>query len=352
MTQWHDFLAAQGATIEATPRASIANFGNIQAELNAAVNGNVMADLSHLGLLQVEGADAITFLQGQVTNDTKLLDATNSQFTSSQYAGYCSPKGRLLALFLAFAHQDHIHLQLDGALVEPILKRLKMYVMRSKVAITDVSEQIVRIALSGASSEALLQQLFGNAPQHAHQVITLDKVTLIRLPGDVARYQLYTQRDNAAVIWQELAKHFTPVGKDCWDYIEIQAGIPEIVPATQEAFVPQMINLDALDGINFKKGCYTGQEIVARTHYLGKVKRRTQLAHIASSSSLMPKAGDVIHTPDSQDAVGQIVRSAPALGGGFDVLAEVRLESLEAGKVQWQQHDLDIKQLPYSLSKE
>jgi len=347
MTQWHDFLVAQGAVIETGHGVSIANFGDPQAELDATAHGNIMADLSHLGLLQLEGADAVSFLQGQVTNDIKQLDGSNSQYT-----GYCSAKGRLLALFLAFAHQDHIHLQLDGALVEPILKRLKMYVMRSKVVITDVSEQLVRIGLSGAKSGALLQQLFGAIPQHAHQIITLDKITLIRLPGDAPRYQLYTHKDNAEALWKTLAGHFTPVGKACWDALEIQAGIPEIVPATQEAFVPQMINLDALGGINFKKGCYTGQEIVARTHYLGKVKRRTQLAHIASTSAVIPKPGDVIHTPDSQDAVGQIVRSAPALGGGFDVLAEIRLESLEAGKVQWQQHDLTIQQLPYSLSKE
>jgi len=355
MTQWHKFLVTQGAHIEAAPVASVAHFGDQQAELKATVHGNIVADLTHLGILRVAGDDAATFLQGQVTNDIKLLEGS-----ISQYAGYCSPKGRLLALFLAFVHQAHIHLQLDGELVEPILKRLRMYVMRSKVSITDVSDEVVRLGLSGVNSEALLQQLFGGTPQHSHQIMTQDNITLIRLPGDIARFALYTQRDNAPALWQTLATHFTPVGKACWDYLEIQAGIPEIVAATQEAFVPQMINLDALDGINFKKGCYTGQEIVARTHYLGKVKRRTMLAHIASTSAAMPKAGDVIHTPDSQDAVGQIVRSAPAPDGGFAVLAEVRLESIEpglnaglkAGQVQWQQLDLNIKPLPYSLSKE
>ncbi len=111
-----------------------------------------------------------------------------------------------------------------------------------------------------------------------------------------------------------------------------------------------MINLDVLGGINFKKGCYTGQEIVARTHYLGKVKRRTQLAHVASASQ--PQAGEVITAADSADAVGQVVRSAPSPIGGYDILAEVRLESLQAGGLRWQDVTLDIRDMPYNLNSE
>ena len=344
MTQWHDFLAAQGAVID----NFVTHFGDSKNELNSAATGHILADLSHLGLLQVEGDDAVTFLQGQVTNDIKLLDGSNSF-----YAGYCNPKGRLLALFLAFAHQNHIHLQLDGALLEPILNRLRMYVLRSKVVIKDMSQELVRLGVSGANSGALLTQIFGTAPQQPHQISTLDKVTLLRLPGPTPRYQVFTHQDHAKEVWLSLKQHFSPAGKTAWDYLEIQAGIPEIVASTQEQFVPQMINLDALGGINFKKGCYTGQEIVARTHYLGKVKRRTQLAHIESSANLnadAPKAGDVIHAPDSQDAIGQIVRSAIAPDGGYDVLGEIRLESLQAGQVQWNGLNLQIKPLPYELT--
>ncbi|MGZ8250948.1 MAG: CAF17-like 4Fe-4S cluster assembly/insertion protein YgfZ [Methylophilaceae bacterium] len=344
MTQWHEFLAAQGAVID---NNMVTSFGNSQAELQTAAGGHILADLSHLGLLQVAGDDAVTFLQGQLTNDVKQLDGS-----TSHYAGYCNPKGRLLALFLSFAHQDHIHLQLDGALVEPILKRLKMYVMRSKVVITDVTQDIVRIGVAGANSESLLKQLFDTVPQQPHQISTLEHTTLIRLPGPLARFEVLTNSEYAAGLWEQLNAHFTPVGKNSWDYLEIHAGIPEIVPGTQEAFVPQMVNLDALGGINFKKGCYTGQEIVARTHYLGKVKRRTQLAHISTSEMAAPKAGDAIHAKGTQDAVGQIVRSAAAVEGGFDVLAEVRLDSLEAGTVDRQGNSLVILSLPYSLASE
>jgi len=346
MTQWQDFLASQGATIDSVSTASayVAHYGNPEAELQAASGGHVLADLSHVGLLQVEGDDAVNFLQGQVTNDIKLLDGINSHFT-----GYCNPKGRLLALFLAFAHQGHIHLQLDAALLEAIAKRLKMYVMRSKVVITDVSLDISRFGVAGADSVAMLQEVFPQVPQDQHEIASLENATLIRLPGTLPRYEIFTPAANAETLWAQLNAQFTAVGKPVWDYLEINAGIPEIVTATQEAFVPQMINLDVLGGINFKKGCYTGQEIVARTHYLGKVKRRTQLAHIPASG-IAPQAGEIISTVNSQDAVGQIVRSAPSAGGGYDVLAEIRLESLEAGGLQWQGLALEIREMPYSLA--
>lgn len=339
MTQWHEFLASNGAVFADDQPA---HYGDAQAELQAAAQGNIVVDLSRLGLLQVEGADAAAFLQGQLTNDIKQLDGSKSQYT-----GYCNPKGRLLALFLAFAHYDYIHLQLNRELLEAMMKRLKMYVLRSKVTITDMSDSIIRLGVAGPGSPDALQQIFGQVPQQPHELVTLDKGVLLRLPGPLPRYQLFSDMSHAPAIWSQLGQSHRPAGKANWEWLEIQAGIPEITPQTQEEFVPQMVNLDALDGINFKKGCYTGQEIVARTHYLGKVKRRTQLAHIAADAA--PRPGDNVAAADGAE-IGKIVRSAPAPAGGHDVLAEIRLESLEAGAVYWQSSSLQIKPLPYSLA--
>lgn len=342
MTQWHTFLARQGAVLN---DGQVTNFGDAAAELQATANGNVLADLSHLGLLQFSGEDAVTFLQGQVTNDIKLLNGHNSQ-----YAGYCNPKGRLLALFLAFAHYDHLHLQLHGKLLEPIMKRLKMYVMRSKVTIEDVSASTLCLGVAGKDAEENLMAIFDKVPSREHELISLDKGALIRLPGATPRYLIFCDADFLPAIWEELQKTHKPVGKACWDWLEIQAGIPEIGPETQEEFVPQMINLDALDGINYKKGCYTGQEIVARTHYLGKIKRRTQLAHIVTTES--PQAGDDVFSADSNEPVGKIVRAAASPQGGLDVLAEIRLESLEAGTLHWKSVGgpaLELLKLPYAI---
>lgn len=339
MTQWHEFLASRGAEFS---DGRIVGYGNAGAELQASDHGSVLADLSHLGLLQVEGADAFTFLQGQLTNDIKQLDGSNSQ-----YAGYCNPKGRLLALFLAFAHHDHIHLQVNGELLEAMMKRLRMYVLRAKVTVTDVSDSIMRIGVAGENAQASLRQIFTELPQQPHQLVTLDNGAVLRLPGARPRYEVFTTVAQAQAIWPQLAQAHTPVGGSGWEWQEIQAGIPDITLGTQEEFVPQMVNLDALGGINFKKGCYTGQEIVARTHYLGKVKRRSQLAHIAGSEA--PQPGDNIMGADGSEA-GKIVRSAPAPAGGHDVLAELRLESLSAGQLRWKDHSLEIKPLPYSLA--
>ena len=341
MTQWHDFLSAQGAVFEAS---ELQSFGDSRNEL-AAANGNIITSLSHLGLLEISGEDAVSFLQGQVTNDVKKLDGSNSQ-----YAGYCSPKGRLLALFLAFAHVDHLHLQMPVSILEPIMKRLKMYVMRSKVVITEKSEDILCFGIAGPNAQSTLTTLFKKVPQAAQELITLDDATLLRLAGDTPRYQVFTHTENAERIWNALSSNCTKVGKSVWDYLEIQAGIPEIVPATQEAFVPQMVNLDSLDGINFKKGCYTGQEIVARTHYLGKVKRRTQLAHINTEE--IPQAGDTIQVVGHEEAIGQIVRAAPAPNGGVDALIEIRLENLDSTDEfpVWKGKKLEFKALPYALN--
>ena len=341
-TPWHDFLAARGA-VPADGR--VQHFGQPQAELAATGNGDIIADLSHLGLLQIEGEDAMTFLQGQVTNDIKLLDGSNSQ-----YAGYCTPKGRLLAIFLAFTHHDHFHLQLNGALKEQTMKRLKMYVLRSKVTIADVTDSIIRFGVGGANTTAALQQIFASVPQQPHQLVNLETASIIRLPGATPRYEIFASPEHAAGIWSQLQQSCTPVGTSCWEWLEIQAGIPDIAPATIEAFVPQMVNLDLIDGISFKKGCYTGQEIVARTHYLGKVKRRTHLAHVEAPEP--PQAGDQVFGTDGTEPVGLIVSAAAAPQGGFDVLAEIRLESVEAGPVRWKAQSgpmLERLSLPYGF---
>ena len=140
--------------------------------------------------------------------------------------------------------------------------------------------------------------------------------------------------------------HCQPVGKPCWDWLEIQAGIPDIELKTQEQFVPQMLNLDILGAINFKKGCYAGQEIVARTHYLGSVKRRTYLAEIAFESA--PNAGDKV-LDAAKNEVGQIVRATPNLTNGFDALIEMRIDAQLTGKVFWNNIAVNLKALPYSL---
>ncbi len=310
--------------------------------LMTATNNNTLCDLSHLGLLEISGADAVTFLQGQVTNDVKLLIGSNAH-----YSAYCNPKGRMLALFLAFAHADHIHLQLNRELVEPILKRLKMYVMRSKVEIKDVSSSIIKFGINGHEASQILVHSFSKIPTEDYELVTLESATILKLPSiNGTRFEIFTDATNAPVILDTLKTKCEIVEKTQWNWQEIQAGIPDVELKTQEQFVPQMLNLDILNGINFKKGCYTGQEIVARTHYLGSVKRRTYLASIQSASA--PQASDKV-MDSTQNEVGQIVRVAPNLENGFDVLAEMRIDAQHTGEVYWNNVMIKTKKLPYSL---
>lgn len=350
MQNWHQFLqnSARNTQTAVVENHQVVNFGDAISEHKALAQETVVCDLSHFGLLEVEGEDALNFLQGQVTNDIKLLNGNNAQYTA-----YCTPKGRMLALFLAFSHYNHVHLQMPKELVGTILKRLKMYVMRSKVDIIDVSDTIVRLGLNGSKATELLSEIFTKIPTQDYELVSLENGAVIKLPGAQPRYQIFTSLENAPSIWAALTRLAKPVGAEAWEWLEIQAGIPTITLKTQEEFVPQMLNLDALDAINYKKGCYTGQEIVARTHYLGKVKRRTQLAHI--TSDVAPNIGDDI-VDANQQAIGKIVRVAAALETGYDVLLECRLENIDAEKniqpnVFWNAIALVIRPLPYQLAE-
>ncbi|HAF00488.1 MAG TPA: folate-binding protein [Methylophilaceae bacterium] len=340
LVQWQTELTAQGAHIT---NQTVENFSNAAQELEATKQSNIVCDLSHLGLISLHGEDAITFLQGQVTNDVKQLDSNQAHLS-----GYCTAKGRLLALFLAFSYQSQIYLQLPRSLLTPITKRLKMYVLRSKVNIDDMTDFKIQLGVSGPDAETILSKLFSSIPVNNFQHISTEQTTILKLPSvnNLARYQLITSIKNASTLWHSLKSSCQPVGKSCWDWLEINAGIPEVVPETQEQFVPQMLNLDLLNGINFKKGCYTGQEIVARTHYLGSVKRRTFLAELTTSD--LPKAGEKL-LDQNKNEVGQIVRLVPNNNAGVDMLVELRIDAQQTGTIYWQDKLLSFKELPYSL---
>ncbi|QVL45800.1 MAG: folate-binding protein YgfZ [Methylophilaceae bacterium] len=347
-TNWQSNLIAQGAVFE---NGMVQHFGDAAQSIQATATTNTLCDLSHLGLLALTGDDATTFLQGQVTNDVKALDGNNAHFT-----GYCSPKGRLLALFFAFSHSNTLYLQFNQSLLIPIMKRLKMYVLRAKVDIQDASNSLIRFGINGPEAAKLLTQVLSTAPAENYTmapiIIAQQSVgTMIRLPSIEThqRFEILIEADHAQDVWDKLKENCQLIGKPCWDWLDIQTGLPDIVEQTQEQFVPQMLNIDCLNGINFKKGCYTGQEIVARTHYLGKIKRRTYLATIASSQT--PHAGEKVVDGDGNE-VGQFVKVAPNLAGGFDALIEIRIEAKTTGHIHWNTHAVTFGQLPYRVDND
>ncbi len=310
---WQIRLESFGANIV---NGAVQHFGDPAREL-AAAGATVIADLSHFGVIQVSGADALTFLQGQLTQDVAKITAERAAF-----AGFCSPKGRLLAHFLVWKSGDDYFLQLPRELLEPIQKRLKMYVLRSKVVLTDVSNSLTRFGVAGANAASLIADVLGYVPAEALGIASTALGTVIALPN--SRFEILTASD-AFAWWQKLAQRAQPVGAPVWRWLQIRAGIPEIYPATQEQFVPQMVNDDLIGAVSFQKGCYTGQEIVARLHYLGKAKRRMVGAHIDIPEA--PQPGDAIYGARLEgQAIGMVVDAAPAPQGGWDMLISIPVE--------------------------
>lgn len=325
ISSWQDFLTQQGARIA---DGQVVDFGNAAAELAAAQGGTVLADLSQLGLLAFSGEDTAEFLQSQFTNDVRGLHADGAAWN-----GYCSPKGRLLSNFLMWKQGADTCLQMSGDIRESVLKRLKMFVLRSKTVGRDATDEKVRLVLAGAATDAALSAAGLPQPAGNMKSASNDAGTSIRI-GD-GKYVLSIAPENAPAVWAALAKSATPVGTAVWDWLRLSNGIPMITAATQDEFVPQMVNWEALGGVSFQKGCYPGQEIVARTQYLGKLKRRMYLAHVDGGldEHNAPKPGDNLYTPDMDgQASGKVVNAAPAPEGGFDVLAVAQIESVAAGQ--------------------
>ncbi|MEW6416289.1 MAG: folate-binding protein [Pseudomonadota bacterium] len=338
---WKTFLLSQGAVIE---NGAVQHFGDPAAERAAAL-GTVVADLSQLGLIAFRGEDTTTFLQGQLTNDVRALRADTAQWN-----GLCNPKGRLLGNFLMWRQGDDTCLQLAGDITASVLKRLSMFILRAKVAARDASDETVRVVVAGPQAAAAVQAAMGALPEAPMRTAAVSNGWVVRVGAD--KFVLSIAPGEAAAVWQTLRQSATPVGAPVWDWLRLTAGIPMIVAATQELFVPQMVNYEALGGVSFQKGCYTGQEIVARSQYLGKLKRRMFLAHVDAEAA----PGDAVYSADLEgQASGTVVNAAAAPGGGYDLLVVAQIESVATQTLHLRALDgpaLTLKPLPYALPEQ
>lgn len=338
---WQNFLQQQGAQLH---EGVVQHFGDFQAELLATRDSTVLCDLGQVGTLKVTGEEAQKFLQNLLSNDINTVNQKTAQLSS-----FNSAKGRMLSTFLIWQSGEDYFLQLPRSLTAAILKKLAMYVMRSKVKISDASDEMISLGLSGNDAAELIKQQLGAVAEQDWAVTQHDSMSVIRIAAN--RYQINTTAPYATTLWNKLATDAKPAGSACWDWLNIRAGIPVITPATQEQFVLQMANLDILGGVSFKKGCYPGQEIVARTHYLGKQKRRMFLAHINSTGAVT--AGDQLVSAEMAEQVcGMVMNACRAPSGGFDILAVMQINSRENQTVHLQSLQgakLEFLPLPYSL---
>lgn len=287
-----------------------ADFGDVPAEAHAALHDTVLAPLSDRALIAATGPDTVAFLQGQLSNDVRKLTPEQAQLSS-----FNSPKGRMLAVLHLHRDPDAVYLELPSALLEPVLKRLRMYVLRAKTVLADASAARPSIGIAGAQAASQLQRAGLTVPAEPLQSAWTGTTCVIRRrdAGRQLRYTVHAADTAISGLWDALANAARPVGTRAWRLLEIEAGIPAVHPQTSDRFVAQMCNLDTLGGISFDKGCYTGQEIIARVHYRGAVKRRMQLVSLPDSSAV---PGDRLDTPAGAD----VVDIAPVAGGGARAL--------------------------------
>ena len=284
--------------------------------MTAPVPADCLMRLDHLRVLALEGADTAAFLQGQLTCDVAALAPGRAGL-----GAWCSAKGRALASFVLWTDGARHYLVLPEVLAAPIAKRLAMFVLRAKVRVSQAD--LACFGLRGAAAAPLLAGLLDRVPAAPWGQSSQGERQLVALPEAAGGPRWLLCLPAADLAGFDAASAALPrADAELWRWLDIRAGLPQVLPATQDKFVPQMLNLEALDGVSFRKGCYPGQEVVARSQFLGKLKRRTLLAHAAA---LPPAAGSDVLDATGNPA-GLVVNAAAAPTGGSDLLVEVQLE--------------------------
>ncbi|MDD2882393.1 MAG: folate-binding protein [Rhodoferax sp.] len=298
-----------------------------------------VAPLTHSGLIRAQGDDAAKFLHGQLTSDFSLLGLSEARL-----AGFCNAKGRLQASFIGFKRsQTDILLICSPDILVNTLKRLSMFVMRAKVKLTDASADFSVYGLAGSAAVTASQKITAYAGG-AWAKADFDEASLVTL---------YPVDGVPRALWITPAGMQAPAGApmtaEQWAWGDVRSGIATVTQPIFEAFVPQMLNYESVGGVNFKKGCYPGQEVVARSQFRGTLKRRAYLAY--SESAL--QAGDELFAPDdASQPCGLVAQVAQAPNGGFDAIVSMQITAFGAGGVRAQAADgpvLVLSPPPYPL---
>ncbi|WP_028534191.1 YgfZ/GcvT domain-containing protein [Paludibacterium yongneupense] len=335
-TQWQAWFNRHGVVFDGNAAVGFAEY---EQQLSALKNGAVVSALNGFSVIRVTGDDAQSFLQGQFSSDILAIDETNSQLSS-----YSTAKGRMQATMLIWRQHDAYFLLVSSDIALAFCKRLSMFILRSKVKAEVVGGECILLGLAGAAAE----NAAGDVPFESGAVASRDGGIALRLPNDALMLALTPEA--AADVLARLGDDVVPVSAEVWGILDIDAGIPWVTSATVEQFVPQMANMDLLGAVSFKKGCYPGQEIVARTHYLGKVKRRLYRVRIPEMAS----SGDSLYSPGSADqAIGQVVNVSRETSGCV-ALAVVQSSRWEDGVFLRGLDGVRLEKLslPYSIDDE
>ena len=302
---------------------------------NRAMQRNLegVARLPNLGVIRAQGEDAAPFLHGQLTQDFALLKPDEARL-----AALCTAKGRMLASFVAFPTlPSEILLVTSADLLPAMLKRLSMFVLRAKARLSDASGEYDVYGLAGEAAIAVRDRA-----QWAHLS-----------DGEAHLVRLYPAEGVERALWIGPAGGPRPVGPelspDAWLWGEVRSGIATITQPVSEAFVPQMLNYESVGGVNFKKGCYPGQEVVARSQFRGTLKRRAFIVH---ADAVLRAGQEVFHESDPTQPTGTVAQAAPSPDGGFDAIVSMQVSAAESGRLTAGSVDgpaLSLLPLPYEL---
>lgn len=325
---WQALLHEQDLSVSGTHTGSFC-LADIGKEAATALAAPVLCPLPQLGLLRAEGEDATSFLQNLSTNDLRRLAVGSSQWNSLN-----SPKGRMLANFLVSRDETGYGLLLSADLAAATQKKLSMYVLRAKLKVTDASATHLVMGLGGQGARALLEKAGFTPPGAAFEAKTVNGIQLIAYPAGPGgeRFLLIVPAESLAEHWQALCHAGAkPIGNAWWQREDILAGLPWLTTATQDEFVAQMINYELIGGVSFQKGCYLGQEIIARTQHLGRLKKRMYLARVEGPAS---PGQDLYSAEFGEQSCGKLVNVAPSFEGGSELLAVLQMSAFEAGEVR------------------
>jgi hypothetical protein len=339
--EWKNFLIDHGAEFTGD---SLISFGNPDRERRIPPQGAILCDLSHFGLISVSGEDATTFLQGQLTND--INQVTDSL---SQLSAYCTPKGRTLATFFITKRQGVYYLSVSRDLLEPILKRLRMYVMRSKVAVEDASASLVHFGFAAPDGDVRIKEILGKVPVNAYDTLQIGGLTIMRQPAPIPRFKVLGELDEARKLWERINVNAACVGRSSWEYFNVLSGVPMVTQASSEAWVPQMLNMHLINGVSFSKGCFPGQEIVARLKYLGKSKRQMYRIGIPHCINV-PAVGTHFGSATDPEA-GTILNATLNPDGYVEALAVMKIAEVTQ-PLHLGDYAVKVLELPYPLETE
>ena len=267
------------------------DFMNSYTPNSYELTANCIVDLPDLGWLCVEGVDAKKFLQGQLTCNLEKISPIQTHL-----AAHCNPQGRIISLFRLFYNHERYYLQMPYTLIPLALAALKKYAVFFKVTLSDVSNQFTCIGYYGNQ----LQNYFTAVPENTDEMTQANELLILKLNG---HFEIFGQFTSLSLLWKKLLDENQYATPEVWKQLNFKANIPCIYPETSEKFLPHEINLPQLNAISFDKGCYTGQEIIARMHYRGKVKN--QLWHTTINTELTPQRGADIY--DQTNVAGIIV---------------------------------------------